>query len=242
MTQNKPVIGILPTFPLKEENDPYQDRASFVRMYSKKIQECGGIPIGLLESNISLYTTLCDGYLWPGGNKIWREFYVVFEDVLKNKKPFLGVCLGSQAMATFFNILEDQKKLKKTLEETYQLQKETNPYLTKIGEEQISLHQHYVTKDVETINQARHKIKIVSHSLLESIYQKTEMDVVSLHGIKIARTSESVLVSAHSEDGVIEAVEYTQDGQKILGVQFHPEIEEDSHIFAWLVQAAKNTK
>jgi len=71
MIQNKPVVGILPTYNLKnEQNDPYQDRASFVRMYAEKIKQCGGIPIGLLEQEVSIYKDLCDAYIWPGGNKI----------------------------------------------------------------------------------------------------------------------------------------------------------------------------
>lgn len=57
----KPVIGIIPTFTVND-NDPYQDKASFVSMYSEKIKESGGIPIGIL-GDASLYTSICDGYL-----------------------------------------------------------------------------------------------------------------------------------------------------------------------------------
>ncbi len=37
MIKNKPVIGIIPTYNItNEENDPYMDQAKFVTMYSKK--------------------------------------------------------------------------------------------------------------------------------------------------------------------------------------------------------------
>ena len=56
MIKNKPVIGIIPTYNLQnEENDPYLDRASFVRMYEEKIVSSGGIPIGLLHQNVEDY-------------------------------------------------------------------------------------------------------------------------------------------------------------------------------------------
>ena len=113
MIKGKVVVGILPTYNLKnEDNDPYQDKASFVRMYEQRIIEAGAIPIGLLNNNIENYFDICDAYVWPGGNSIQKDFYKVFEDAIKNHKPFLGICLGMQAMATYFNILEDNKKNK----------------------------------------------------------------------------------------------------------------------------------
>lgn len=179
MKQNKPVIGILPTYNLNnEKNDPYMDRASFVRMYVEKVRECGGIPIGLLDQDISLYKDICNGYLWPGGSKIWKEFNVVIQDCLEKKKPLIGVCLGAQAIATFFNVLEDKKDSSLSFEEIYQSNKEKNPYLIKAQNQEI--HNHDVTKEQESISKARHKIKIEKNSFLYSIYKQEEIEVVSL--------------------------------------------------------------
>ncbi len=236
MIKNKPVIGILPTYNLENKaNDPYQDRASFVRMYANKIKECGGIPLGLLDLDVSLYTSLCDGYIWPGGNKIWKDFYVVLEDAIKMHKPFLGVCMGAQAISTFFNVLEDQKDNPDlTFEEIYQQNKENHPYL--ISSSNIEMHSHYVTKDLDSIEAAKHSIKIKKNSFLYQIYEVQEKDVVSLHSIVVARVPKDILVSAKSFDGVIEAVEYHKNDSKILGVQFHPEIEKNQRIFDWLIE------
>ncbi len=234
----KPVIGIIPTFNLTNEaNDPYQDRASFVSMYSEKIKKSGGIPLGIL-SDASLYTSLCDGYLWPGGSKILKEYLPLIEDAMKNSKPILGICLGAQAIATFLNVVEDQKENQaKSFKETYDANKEINPYLKKLDDENI--HLHIVTKEKETIDKARHKVKIQKNSLLHEIFGCEDVDVVSLHGFVIARTPKNVLVSAEAEDKTVEAVEYKEKGALLLGVQFHPEIEEETPLFDWLVASTK---
>lgn len=50
----KPVIGIIPTFTVND-NDPYQDKASFVSMYSEKIKESGGNTYWYFRECLSLY-------------------------------------------------------------------------------------------------------------------------------------------------------------------------------------------
>lgn len=234
----KPIIGILPTYNLKNDNnDPYKDNASFVRMYANKIVECGGIPIGLLEQNVSMYKELCDAYIWPGGNKIWPEFNDALIDAINNNKPFLGVCMGSQAIATLLNVLEDQKTSGLSYKETYDLNKKENPYLIPLEDD--TLHNHTVTKEKESILNAKHKIKIKPNTILYDIFKEEEQNVVSLHSIVISRVPSNLVVSAVSIDNVIEAVEYNIN---ILGVQFHPEIEEERKIFTWLVNKAKENE
>ena len=238
MIKGKVVVGILPTYNLKnEDNDPYQDKASFVRMYEQRIIEAGAIPIGLLNNNIENYFDICDAYVWPGGNSIQKDFYKVFEDAIKNHKPFLGICLGMQAMATYFNILEDNKKNKElSFYETYEANKESKPYLVRLEEEKISNHSHYVTKDEETINNAKHIIKIEKGTIMDDIYKTDTINVPSMHTYIVARVPKSLTISSRTEDGTIESVEYTKNGACMLGVQYHPELIKDYKIFNWLVE------
>lgn len=232
MLKKKPVIGIIPTFTY-DENDPYQDKASFVTMYSEKIIKSGGIPIGIL-GDANTYTSVCDGYIWGGGTQILFEYLPIIEDAIKNHKPLLGICLGAQTIATFLNVLEDQaKEPNESLKEVYESYKETNPYLKKL--EEGNIHLHIVTKEEASINSARHKISIDKNSLLYEIIKQENLDVVSLHGMAIARVPKSIYVSAKAEDDVYEAIEYRENGSLLLGVQFHPEIENDSPLFDWLI-------
>ncbi len=238
MLKNKPVIGIIPTYNLENPlNDPYMDRASFVRMYEEKIVASGGIPIGLLHQNIEMYLELCDGYLWPGGSKVWPDFYPVIEDAIKNKKPLLGVCLGLQSLGLYFNFREEyQRNPQLSYDEIKQILKDNDHYLKKL--EDSSLHNHYVTKEKESQEAARHRIYLQKNTLFYKIMKKEKLDVVSLHTVILPYVAYDVLVSARSEDGVIEAIEYTKDGAQILGVQFHPELEKNGELFEWLIDAS----
>mgnify|MGYP001625189955 CR=1 FL=1 len=237
MIKNKPVIGIIPTFDLNKTESPYDEKISFVNMYIDKISESGGIPIGILNDNISDYLDICDGYLWPGGSKIYPEFFKIIEDAITNKKPLLGVCLGMQAISSYFALLESAKNANLSLDELIKNFQNDDPdkFLKKI--DNVTFHDHSVTKDEEVIDKARHIISIKKDSLLAKIYQKEKLNVVSLHKFAILKPFENLNVVAKSEDEVIEAVEYTKNNRMILGVQFHPEIENDSKIFDWLINS-----
>lgn len=232
MIKNKIVVGIIPSYNLtNEDNDPYLDRAYYVRMYEEMIKECNAIPIGLLDEDINIYLDICDAYLWPGGSKILWNCYPIIEDALKNHKPILGICLGMQAISTYFNIIEDSKKTNLSFKETYDLNKESNPYLNKLDEIKQSTHSNYVTKESESIENAKHKIIINDNSFMKDIYKVNEICVPSMHGVEVARTSSDVIVSAKSEDNVIEALEYSKDNNHILGIQYHPELIKDKKVF-----------
>ena len=135
-----------------------------------------------------------------------------------------------QTINTYFNIQDDLDE-ENYYKKVYDKNKKNKPYLVRLLDD--TFHRKHVTKDIESINKAKHVINISEDSLLYDIYKSNKIEVVSLHSSVVARTSESVKVTGLADDGVVEAIEY---GDNILGVQFHPEILDDDRIFEWLVK------
>lgn len=72
-----------------------------------------------------------------------------------------------------------------------------------------------------------HSINIEKESFLEKCYKTNKIKVNSFHHQAINRVAQDFKVTATSEDGIIEAIEYN----KILGVQWHPEQMMDVEFF-----------
>jgi putative glutamine amidotransferase len=62
--------------------------------------------------------------------------------------------------------------------------------------------------------------------------------VPAYHHQAVERLGEGLVVSAYAEDGVVEAVEMPEAEGWVLGVQWHPEMDEDVRVMRALVEAA----
>jgi gamma-glutamyl-gamma-aminobutyrate hydrolase PuuD len=84
---------------------------------------------------------------------------------------------------------------------------------------------------------ARHDVHLRAGSGLARTLNRTTLHVPSLHHQAIDRLGAGLTASAWSDDGLIEAAEL--DGRPFtVGVQWHPEADEDGALFAALVTAA----
>lgn len=88
-----------------------------------------------------------------------------------------------------------------------------------------------------------HSIEVKKDTKLYDIFGKEKIFVNSFHHQSIKDLGENLVVSALSEDGIIEAMEAT-DERFLIGLQFHPEALVKRHpeylnIFKELVLAAK---
>ncbi|MFI7319397.1 gamma-glutamyl-gamma-aminobutyrate hydrolase family protein [Streptomyces venezuelae] len=82
-----------------------------------------------------------------------------------------------------------------------------------------------------------HTVKPVPGTLYESIVPDASTDVPTYHHQAVDRLGRDLVVSAYAEDGTIEAVELPGPPWA-LGVQWHPEMGEDTRVMAALVRAA----
>lgn len=77
-----------------------------------------------------------------------------------------------------------------------------------------------------------HSIDIQKESFLEKCYKSNRIEVNSFHHQAINKVAPNFKVTATSDDGIIEAIEYN----KILGVQWHPEKMEDIKFFKKFIE------
>lgn len=84
---------------------------------------------------------------------------------------------------------------------------------------------------------ARHGVRIRADGSLARALNRTSLEVPSYHHQAIDRLGAGLRATAWSDDGLIEAAEL-EDHPFTVGVQWHPEADEDGALFAALVAAA----
>jgi putative glutamine amidotransferase len=136
-------------------------------------------------------------------------------------KPVLGLCRGLQIInvsqgGTMWQDLASQ-----------------NPAFHK--------HDYFPTAGFERDHIA-HEVNVVPGTLLSRILECTRCPVNSMHHQGIKTMGANLQASATADDGLIEAIETTQNGF-CVGVQWHPEVFEmtdpyTSHLFGAFIDAA----
>lgn len=71
----------------------------------------------------------------------------------------------------------------------------------------------------------RHALVVEKGTLMERVYGEGEIRVNSMHHMAIDEVAPGFMVTARCPDGVVEAIESTQEDWFALGTQFHPEAE-----------------
>lgn len=233
----KPIIGIT-TF--ESETKGYHTVNSY---YINSVFDAGGIPVNIPiiydENDYDAYLNIIDGIIFTGGLDISpltynenplkevnnissiRDKYEfgLFRKAYERKLPILGICRGLQLANIVLggNLFQDiHTQVPDTL-----------------GHRPIG-----ISKD-----ELYHSINIKKDSKLYSIFQSSKIFVNSNHHQSIKKLGNNLAISAVSEDGIIEAVEAT-DQRFFIGVQFHPECLSKKHpeflnIFKALISAAK---
>lgn len=239
----KPVIGILSSLKINDENKPYDNYYKIIGLYVNRIKELGGIPIGILSLDDIDVLNLCDGFIMPGGIKVTKDHYKLIEYVIKNNKPGLGICAGMQAMIMYDYLFNECLKEKDTVnvEDIYNkhvdFRKEKISILKKVNNHGGEL----VTEEIESTNsnisKSTHLININKDSILYDIYKCNIMSVISMHNYGVYKSTNLFKVIAKSRDNVVEAIQYKD--KFIIGVQFHIELEKDNLIIKRFIEECK---
>ncbi len=257
----KPVIGITCG------NSPQSDWGSSgfnldkdgqLRLYSEAVAQAGGLPVLLpavrtllqhvpaekedkgpahLYQNAQNYLTTLDGLILAGGSDwgpssaephpefcrgvdrsrdLWES--ALLTAAFKANKPVLGICRGFQVMNVVFG---------GTLWADLSLRPGA------------MAHQQALPRA-----RASHVVQLIDGTQLAEIMEFSEFMVNSGHHQGIKELAPSLVASAQSEDGLIEALEHPE-AKFLIGVQWHPEgqlAEAHSRIlFTNFIMAAENT-
>lgn len=88
-----------------------------------------------------------------------------------------------------------------------------------------------------------HPININKNSILYKILNKDTFLVNTRHNYKLKEVKEPFKVAAVSQDNLIEAIEYIDDNNFILGLQFHPEdMDSTENIYNYFIKEVLKRK
>ena len=214
----KPIIGIAISNRVKSK----KIYSVINNDYIKAVQKAGGIPILIPFSNnmenIKEYTDKIQGIIFTGGEDISPLVYnedplkeveciieerdrfelELFKEVYEKQIPILAICRGLQLIniALGGNLYQDIN---------YQI---PNSY----GHAPKNTLRHNLY----------HSVKIEKDSKLFDIFKTEDLKVNSFHHQSIKKLGNDLKITALSNDGIIEAIESTNE-KFLVAVQWHPE-------------------
>ena len=244
----KPIIGITCNYDHRgtigtvTNSGPDDQDWSFVAVdYVRAVETAGGIPVTIPQFDdpakaLGVLERL-DGLLISGGNDVAPEFYGeairdcsglffpmrdvleigLVKEAVKLKKPLLGICRGLQILNTAFGgtIYQDLRE-----------NGDYGPHMV------IAMPKHLPS----------HSITLAEGSQIRAIYDNEEIRVNSFHHQAVHVLPDNAKVGASAPDGLVECVEYSGGHPFTIGVQWHPEMMQQSdddqkRIFQALVAA-----
>jgi putative glutamine amidotransferase len=229
--RDKPRIAVI----LDENTSGDARRYEASKGYFKAIGNAGGLPFGIpyLPEVIDVVVNDFQGLLCVGGRFAYPDNWylpgktsmaphserfeverAIVEGFLTNDKPILRICAGMQLLAGINGC---------------RLWPDVRASSPQILEHDKAGHLHSVT--------------VAPHTKLAALVQQPTFLVNSFHREAIADLTESVIASAQSDDGVIEAIELPKQSFT-LGLQWHQELFTDTAhagngVFRGLIEACR---
>lgn len=236
----RPIIGVT-TF--LSEKSTY---SSVGRDYIDSVFAAGGLPVNVPilhnETDYNHYVDIIDGILFTGGNDIAPYFYgenpikevhsissirdkyefSLFQRAYEKNMPIFGICRGIQLLnvALGGSLYQD------------------------INSQCPGSLGHY--PEHTSRDEFYHSVQISKNSKLHEIFGEEQIYTNSFHHQSVKKLGNNLVATAFSQDGIIEAVESTEE-RYLVGVQWHPECMTKRHpmfvkLFSQFVQASSDYK
>lgn len=185
--------------------------------YTDAVVQCGGVPRSLFPGSPAVDLTKIDGLLLTGGGDIHPDYfdeewhptlsYVdeardeleirLCQQALEADIPVFGICRGIQVMSVAMG-----GSLYQDIPSEYPRKAQCQTQVNGVD--------------------SRHKIAIEPGSLLSEIIGECVVEVNSTHHQAVKDIGDGFVVTARTEEGIIEAME-NPSKRFALGVQYHPE-------------------
>jgi len=225
----KKVIGIVPKGVLFDmEKAATSDLYHLGNNYVKRIREAGCIPVCLAPVDGRLtqeQLEMCDGFVAMGGTQMWPYHFQVIDHAYNTGKKYLGICLGMQLIHRYYamrKIVADMGLEGDVLENIMDLF-----YNKEVGYDLLHAIEGHYNKGItrENTDIVKHDVDVVPGTVLNRLLGRTKARASSFHHWRVEDPVEALTVNAWATDGT-GTIEGLDNGSNILGVQFHPEVDD----------------
>ncbi len=203
------------------------------------IEAAGAIPVVLpliqnQETAREMLSRL-DGILFAGGSDVGTEWYG--EEMRENSGLFGKLeGLKNEDAAGFATEIRERDQMEIDLIQ-YAIENTTIPILGICRGAQIlniamggSLYQD--NRSATSFNHSQfqewdgfsHEVTLIEGTRMHRLFEKTALQVNSLHHQSIKKLGKDLVVSALSPDGIIESIEHRDTSRFVMGIQWHPEM------------------
>lgn len=246
----RPRVGI----PWRTSEEERQGKREKLDHYFTSVRKAGGEPeaisLSLSAGELARQAEEFDGFVLPGSpadvdpahygaprhakTKVIDEARertdnAILDLAIREEKPVLGICFGCQSL----NVHQQGTLIQDIAEE-------------RPGRENSQAHGETDLAAGAKTGDQEHGATAEKESLIGRLAGTERLRINSSHHQAIEKTGKNLRVTATSEDGIVEAVEWAGSENWIVGVQWHPErMPEDplaQKLFAEFVSAAKRAR
>lgn len=230
----KPIIGVTSAWSYETWADSEKESGNYYvgKQYVQAVLKAGGLPVILHPSIESedLYDlmNILDGLLFTGGGSA-TKFTPENMPSLEEQQP-VRYSFEKELMIKAHNMNKPILGICRGYQMMIQVFGGT------LSQDVISGH-----KQSKPYHIPHHKVVINKDSILYNIIQEDEWDVNSIHVQQLDKLPEDFIVSARTEDNVIEGIE-SINKPLLMGFQFHPELllgdEKSKVLFEYFIKEA----